>query len=417
MDAQYVNPVLLRNTQIVADHGKGSWLYDLNGDKYLDFTCGIAVNNIGHCHPRVVEAIQKQAAQLIHTSVTAHHKNYIELCKRLAEIAPGDLDSTFLSNSGAEAVEGAIKMARYVTGRHGIINFRGSFHGRTLLATALTTSKAHYRERYGPFPAGIYTAPYPYTYRSVHRGNPEACAQECLNFIQLIFDHQVPPDHVAAMLIEPVLGEGGYVVPPEGYLKRLRQIAAQHGILFIADEIQSGFGRTGKMFALEHFDVQPDVLLMAKGIAGGMPLSAFTASKNLTQHWKPGRHGTTFGGNPVSCAAALASLEVIEQEGLIERAAKVGQMMLNRLSEFAKEKPHIGEVRGLGLMIGIDFNDEGGAPGSKTAELVTRRCFENKLLVLTCGTYGHVIRLLPPLNITDSEIEQGLEILEKSMII
>ncbi len=353
----------------------------------------------------------------MHTSVSVYNKNYIELARRLAEITAANLNSTFFSNSGAEAVEGAIKMARYITERPGIINFRGGFHGRTLLATALTTSKVQYRERYAPFPPGIYTVPFPYTYRSRHRDNPQGCAEECLEYLQVLFDQFVPPHQVAAMLIEPILGEGGYVVPPPGFLKSLLSIAREHGILFIADEVQTGFGRTGKMFAVEHFGVEPDILLMAKGIASGMPLSAFIANKELTQHWKVGRHGSTFGGNPVSCAAALATLDVINEENFVERAAVVGDMMMQRLKEFAKGKSHIGEVRGLGLMIGIEFNDEGGVPGKHTAELVARRCFENNLLVLTCGSYSQTIRVIPPLNITDAEVEQGLSILEKSMIL
>jgi 4-aminobutyrate aminotransferase len=235
--------------------------------------------------------------------------------------------------------------------------------------------------------------------------------------LQLLFDQVITPDQVAAMIIEPILGEGGYVIPPKGFLSTLRSIAAKHGILFIADEIQTGFGRTGKMFAVEHFDVVPDIMLMAKGIANGMPLSAFIADKELTQHWKPARHGSTFGGNPVCCAAALATLDVISEEHLVERAAVMGEKMLKHLKSFAKGKSHIGEVRGLGLMIGIDFNDENGMPGKKVAELVAQRCFENKLLVLTCGSYSHVIRLIPALNASNDEIEQGLEILEKSMTI
>lgn len=415
MDEKYVNPVLHRSAHIVAERAKGSFIYDMNGDAYLDFTTGIAVNNVGHCHPRVVEAVQKQAAELMHTSVVTHHKRYIELAKKLVEITPPRLDSVFLANSGAEAVEGAVKMARYVTGRPGVINFKGSFHGRTLMTTALTTSKLYYRERYEPFPPSIFTVPYPYVYRSHFRDNPEACVEDSIKNFDHLFNQFIHPEQVAAIIVEPVQGEGGYIVPPASFLAQVRQIADRYGILLIIDEVQTGFGRTGKLFACEHFGVEPDIMLMAKGIAGGMPLSAFISRSEITKQWLPGRHGSTFGGNPVSCAAALATIDVIFDEGLIQRAEQLGKSMLQRLKQFAKGKPHIGEVRGLGMMIAIEFNDEDGNPSKDWAEKVAQRCFEDKLLVLTCGSYGQVIRLIPPLNLSDKEAEEGLTILEKSM--
>ena len=415
LDDQHVNPVLARSARIVAERARGSWIYDMNGDAYLDLAVGIAVNNVGHCHPRVVEAIQKQCAELIHTSVTVHHKRYIELAQKLVEITPRSLDSVFLANSGAEAVEGAVKLARYVTGRPGIIIFKGSFHGRTMLTTALTTSKLYYREKYEPLPSSIFTVPYPYVYRSHFKNDPDACVKYCLDELDDLFHRIVHPEQVAAMIIEPVQGEGGYVVPPKGFISELRKIADQHGILLIIDEVQSGFGRTGKMFAIEHEQVEPDIMLMAKGIAGGMPLSAFIAKKSITSKWKPGRHGSTFGGNPVSCAAALATIEVLQEEGLCERAAKVGGHMMQELRRITKNMSHVGEVRGIGMMIGIEFNDKDGNPSKEMAERVAEKCLENKLLVLTCGPQGQVIRLIPPLNITDSEVEKALEILEKSL--
>jgi 4-aminobutyrate aminotransferase len=415
-DDEFVNPVLHRSARIVAERAAGSYIYDMNNDAYLDFACGIAVNNVGHCHPKVVEAVQKQAAELMHTSVTTHHKRYIELCKKLVEIAPSKrLNSVFLANSGAEAVEGAIKMARYVTGRPAIINFKGSFHGRTLMTTALTTSKLYYREKYEPLPTSIFTVPFPYVYRSHFKDDPEACVEDCLKHIDVLFNQFVSPEQVSAFLVEPIQGEGGYIVPPTSFFKRLREIADKHGILLIIDEVQTGFGRTGKMFAIEHSGVEPDIMLMAKGIAGGMPLSAFISRKELTSKWLPGRHGTTFGGNPVSCAAALATIDIIQNEKLVERAAKLGEKILERLRKFAAGKPYIGEVRGQGLMIGIEFNDKDGKPSKELAEQVASRCFENKLLVLTCGNHGQVIRLIPPLNMSDKECDEGLAILEKAM--
>jgi 4-aminobutyrate aminotransferase len=411
----YVNPVLDRSHRIVAQRAKGSYLFDMNGDAYLDLASGIAVTSTGHCHPRVVEAIQKQVAELIHTSVVTHHKLYIDLACKIAAIAPGQLDSVFLANSGAEAVEGAVKLARYTTGRPALISFQGAFHGRTLLAVALTSSKLPYRENYEPLPGSIFSARYPYVYRSHFKNDPKACLEDCFEHLDTIFHQYVHPEQVAALIVEPILGEGGYVVPPDGFLKRLREVTAKYGIMLIIDEIQTRFGRTGKMFACEHEGVEPDILLMAKGIASGMPLSAFVARREVTRKWTPNRHGTTFGGNPVCCAAALATLDVLEDEKLLDRASYLGKEMMGRLKNFAENKPHIGEVRGKGLMIGIEFDDPKGKPGTDVAKRVAHRCFENKLLVLKCGTHSQVLRLIPPLNLSDSEAEKACEILEESM--
>ncbi len=415
LDAQYVNPVLDRYTDIVAVRGKGAYVYDVNGDAFLDLGSGIAVNSLGHCHPAVVSAIQEQAAELIHTSVTTHHVRYIELAQKLAEISPGNLDSVFLSNSGAEALEGAVKLARYVTGRPALINFRGSFHGRTLLSVALTTSKLYFRERLEPLPGPIYTAPFPYTFRSAFPKDPNACVKDCLHQLRLLLHQFVDPQQVAAMIIEPIQGEGGYVVPPPGFFSELREITSSHGILLIVDEVQSGFCRTGKMFAIEHENIVPDIMFAAKGIAGGMPLSAIIASKDLTSQWKPARHGSTFGGNPVSCAAALATIKVMQEEKLAQRAEKLGNQMLARLKKFAEGRQYIGDVRGRGLMIGIEFNRPDGQPSRPITKHVMQKCLENKLLVINCGEHGQVIRLIPPLTISDSELEKACEILEKSM--
>lgn len=415
LDDEHVNPVLHRSARIVAEKAKGSYIYDMNGDAYLDFSTGIAVNNVGHCHPAVVAAVQKQVAELMHTSVVTHHKGYIELCKKLAEISPGRLDSVFLANSGAEAVEGAIKMARYVTGRPGVINFRGSFHGRTIFTTALTTSKLVYREKYEPLPGSIYTIPFPYVYRSHYRGNPEGCVDDVMYQLEMLFKQMVHPEQIAAFLVEPIQGEGGYVPAPNSFLKKLRALADKHGILLIIDEVQTGFGRTGKMFCIEHYGVEPDVMLMAKGIAGGMPISAFITRSEISKRWAPGRHGSTFGGNPVCCAAALATIDVIEKEKLAERAAKVGQEMQDHLRKAFANNPRVGDVRGMGLMIGVEFNEKDGSPNHDLAESVAQICFQHKLLVLTCGTHGHVIRLIPPLNISAEEAKHGLEIIVKAV--
>ncbi len=415
LDQTYVNPVLHRTAHIVAERAKGSWIYDMNGDAYLDFATGIAVNNVGHCHPKVVEAVQRQVAELMHTSVVTHNKPYIELCQKLAEITPGELNSSFLANSGAEAVEGAVKLARYVTGRPAIVNFRGSFHGRTLMTTALTTSKLSYREKYEPLPGSIYTMPFPYTYRSNFRGNEKACVDDCLQQIDSMFAQLVHPEQVAAFLVEPVQGEGGYVPAPASFLRKLREITTKHGILLIADEVQTGFGRTGKLFSMEHCGVEPDVMLLAKGIAGGMPISGFISRREITEKWTPGRHGTTFGGNPVSCAAALATIKVIQDDKLADRAAALGKQAFDRLSKNLANNNFVGEVRGQGLMIGIEFQEADGSPSHDKAEAVLNKALEKKLLLLTCGSHGHVLRLIPPLNMSDEEAQQGLDILEQSI--
>ncbi|HMW92563.1 MAG TPA: aminotransferase class III-fold pyridoxal phosphate-dependent enzyme [Candidatus Obscuribacter sp.] len=416
MDDKFVNPVLARSARIVAERASGSYIYDMNGDAYLDLSTGIAVNSVGHCHPKVVAAAKAQLDELMHTSVTVHHKRYIELCKKLVEIAPSKkLDSVFLTNSGAEAVEGAMKMARYVTGRPAIINFRGSFHGRTMFTTALTTSKLYYREKYEPLPGSIHTSIFPYEYRSHFRGQPDKVVDEVFENIEMLFHQFVHPDQVACFLVEPIQGEGGYIVPPNGFLPRLRKLADQHGILLVIDEVQSGFARTGKMFAIEHEGVEPDIMLMAKALAGGLPLAAFISKSELTKKWPAGRHGSTFGGNPVSCAAALATIEVMQEEKLCERAEKVGEMIMGRLKKFAAGKDYIGEVRGRGLMIGIEFNDKNGGPSKELADKVAERCLEQKMIVLTCGNAGQVIRLIPPLNISDADAQKACDILEKAM--
>ncbi|CAN5478606.1 aspartate aminotransferase family protein [soil metagenome] len=416
MDDKYVNPVLSRSARIVAERASGSYIYDMNGDAYLDMGTGIAVNSVGHCHPKVVAAAKAQLDQLMHTSVTTHHQRYIELAKKLVEIAPSKkLDSVFLTNSGAEAVEGAIKMARYVTGRPVVINFRGSFHGRTIFTTALTTSKLYYREKYEPLPGSIYTVPFPYQYRSHFKGDADKCVEETFKEIEVLFHQFVHPEQVACFIVEPIQGEGGYVVPPNGFLPRLRKLADKHGIMLIIDEVQSGFARTGKMFAIEHEGVEPDIMLMAKALAGGLPLAGFISKSEHSHKWPAGRHGSTFGGNPVSCAAALATIQVIEEEKLCERAHELGERMMNRLREFAKGKDYIGEIRGRGLMIGIEFNDSHGEPSKEHADKVAERCLENKMIVLTCGVAGQVIRLIPPLTMSDAECDKALEILEKCM--
>lgn len=417
----HVAPTNARAFDIVAHRGHGSYLWDVDGERYLDFTSGIAVNNVGHCHPAVVSAVKKQIEQLLHTSMVTCHMPLIELAEKLVQIAPPGLNSVFLNNSGGEAIDAAIKFARFITGRPNIISFTGAFHGRTLLATALTTAKSKYREGYDPLPTGIYQAAYPYCHRCPVGQQPGSCKLECADVLQKIFEHQAKPHTVAAIIMEPVLGEGGYVVPAtgypveNGYMQRLRQLCDEYGIMLILDEVQSGFGRTGEWFAANHFNISPDVMVMAKGIASGFPMAGFMARKELLDKWSAGRHGSTYGGNPVACAAALASIKLIEQENLLENARKMGERIMSRLHLLKKRYASISEIRGLGLMIGIEFVDAAGNPDGKRLEALVQECFNRKLLLLDCGSQDHVIRFLPPLNCSQHEVDDALDIFEQAL--
>lgn len=410
-----------RTFDIVATKAKGTYLWDANGDRYLDFTMGIAVNNVGHCHPEVVAATKEQIDKLIHCAAVTCHEGVLKLSRKLAELTPGKLDCVFFNNSGGEAIDAAIKFARFVTGRPNIISFTGAFHGRTLLATALTTAKSYYREGYEPLPSGIYQAPYPYCYRCPVNKEPGSCNLECFDPLEKLFAHQVKPNSVAAIIMEPVLGEGGYVVPatgytkPDGYMRRLRELCDKHGILLIVDEVQTGFGRTGKWFACNNWDVEPDVMVLAKGIASGFPMAAIISRKELMDRWSSGRHGSTYGGNPVACAAALASIGVIESEGLIEHAQRMGALLSKRLLELKKMYPVIGNVRGLGLMIGVELIRPDGSPNGSAQEKLQQECFKRKLMLLDCGREDHVIRFLPPLNVSEAEMNEALDIFEQSL--
>ena len=374
--------VLPRITDVVAVRGDGPWLWDADGRRYLDFGSGIAVTNTGHCHPKVVAAITAQAATLIHTSVVAHPTGMIRLAERLAALVPYlDEAQVFFCNSGAEAVDGSLKLARKVTGKPGVIAFRRAFHGRTLAATSLTTAKGKYREGYEPLLGAVTIAPY---------GDLDALDE--------LMALQAPAANLGAMIVEPVLGEGGYVVPPPGWLAGLRERCDEHGILLIFDEVQTGVGRTGRPFAAETLGVVPDVILFAKGIASGLPLGGIIAPRRLMDRWPTGAHGSTFGGNPVSCAAALATLDVLDEEGCYERARRLGMRAVERLGACAAPV----DVRGVGLMIGVELADK------DSAEAVQARCLDDGLIVLLCGPGENVLRLIPPLTITDDELDHGL---------
>lgn len=403
----HVSPVWSRGSQMVAERGEGAYLYAADGTRYLDFTCGIGVTNTGHCHPHVVQAIQAQAAKLLHGQANiVYHPAMLALIEELRTIVPSHIDSFFFSNSGAEAVEGAVKLARMATGRPNIIVFQGSFHGRTVGTMSLTTSKTIYRSGYQPLMAGVFVAPFPYAYRL---GMSEAQASAyCLEQVRHLLHTQTAPQETAAMLIEPVLGEGGYVVPSASFLTGLRQICDEHGLLLILDEVQSGFGRTGTWFALEHSGVKPDILIAAKGLASGMPLSGVFAPLALMAKWTPGAHGGTYGGNAVACAAAAATIQAIRQENMLTNAQARGQQLIAGLRHLQEEHPVIGDVRGLGLMIATEFTGSDGQPDKNRAKAVVKACFDQGVMLLTCGTYDNIIRWIPPLVVSQEQINEAV---------
>ncbi len=410
----HISPVWTRYTSIVAERAEGAYVYDRDGTRYLDFTCGIGVTNTGHCHPKVVRAVQEQAAKLLHGQANIiFHPPLLELAEELRTIVPEELDCFFLSNSGAEAVEGAIKLARHATARPNVIVFQGSFHGRTALTMALTTSKTIYRAGYQPLPAGVFVAPYPYAYR--YGWGPEETEVFCLREVEFLLMTQTAPWETAAILVEPVLGEGGYVVPPPGFLKGLRRICDEHSILLIADEVQSGFGRTGKWFAVEHFGVVPDIMVMAKGLASGLPLSGVAARRELMERWVPGSHGGTYGGNAIACAAAVATIRTIREEGLLENARQSGAWLMEQLRALQAEFSIIGDVRGLGLMIGVEFTAPDGSPATDLAKALGKGCLKHHLLLLTCGPWSNTVRWIPPLTVTREQMEEALTIFKDAL--
>ncbi|GAP15818.1 4-aminobutyrate aminotransferase [Longilinea arvoryzae] len=410
----HLSPVWTHGTDIIASRAEGAYVYDLAGRAYLDFTCGIGVTNTGHCHPRVVAAIREQAGLLLHGQANIIlHQPMLELVRALLPIVPSTIDGFFFSNSGAEAVEGAIKLARHATGRSNVIVFQGSFHGRTASTMALTTSKTVYRAGYQPLPSGVFIAPYPYAYR--YGWSEEQTTQWCLDELDFVLMSQTAPQETAAILIEPVLGEGGYVVPPKAFLTGLRELCDRHGILLIADEIQSGFGRTGRWFAVEHFDLRPDILTVAKGLGSGLPISGVFSRLELMQKWVPGSHGGTFGGNAVAAAGAVATIAAIRDEHMLENAQERGAQLTAGLRALQQKYPVIGDVRGLGLMIGTEFRDGGRKPDKKTAKAAARACHERGLMLLTCGPWDNVIRWIPPLIVSESQIAESLNIFEAAL--
>ncbi len=412
-DSQVVAPAYGRVADFVMSHGQGSQVYDVDGNRYIDFVAGIAVNATGHSHPRVVAAIQEAASEFIHISSDYYHERWVRLSERLNEIAPIQEDAqVFLGNSGTEAVEAAIKLATLHTGRNRFIGFIGGFHGRTAGSLAFTASKTIQRQGLITQPF-VNHVPYPNAYRPVLAMQPtdEDYGDTVVNYIEkTLFKSLIPPDDVAAILVEPIQGEGGYVVPPAAFFPRLREICDKHGILLIVDEVQAGMGRTGKWWAIEHTEVEPDIICTAKGIASGVPLGAIIARKSVMT-WKAGSHGNTYGGNPLACAAALATLDVLEEEG-IENAAVQGEHMMDVLRAMAERHECIGDVRGRGLMVGVEFVEdrERRTPAIELRNRIVQLAFEHGLLLMGCGV--NTMRLIPPLTVTREELDEGLAIFD-----
>ncbi|MCL4826875.1 MAG: aminotransferase class III-fold pyridoxal phosphate-dependent enzyme [Caldilinea sp.] len=408
-------PVWTHMTHVQPVRGEGAYLYDAEGARYLDFTSGIGVTNTGHAHPRVVQAIQEQASALIFGQMNiVITPAALRLAEKLDEVTPPSIEQFFFSNSGAEAVEAAVKLARMATKRRNLIVMQGSFHGRTHQAMAMTTSKYIYRYDYQPLPGGVFVTPFPYSY--YYGWNDDETTAFCLRQLDQLLHSQSAPDETAAIIIEPVLGEGGYVPAPDAFLRELRAVCDAHGILLIADEVQSGFGRTGKFFAVEHPGVEPDILVMAKGLGSGMPISAIGARAELMAHWKPGTHGGTYGGgNAIAAAAAAATIDVIRDEKLVENAAVQGDRLMAGLGDLQAEYPEIGDVRGRGLMVGVEFTGQDHQPAAEIATRVQKACIERNLLLLTCGTYGNVIRWIPPLVVNSQQIDEALAIFNEAM--
>src|SRR5579872_4873068 len=417
-DQKYISPSYTRSYPMVAKHGKGVVVTDVDGNEFIDFSAGIAVTSTGHCHPHVVAAIQKQAGELIHMSGTDfYYENMVTLAERLSKIAPmPGPHKIYYGNSGTEAIECALKLARYHTRRQNIIAFFGAFHGRTMGALSLTASKPQQKRRFAPLVPGVTHVRYPDIYRDAGTQDPDAYALSCARFIEdKLFKTTLPPEEVAAIFVEPVQGEGGYVIAPTVFMQELRRICDRHGILLVADEVQSGIGRTGKWWAVEHTGVHPDIVCSAKGIASGMPLGV-TISKAEVMDWVPGSHASTFGGNPVCIAAALATLDVIEKEGLLENSASVGNHIMKRMAEWPSKLKLVGDVRGRGLMIGVDIVKDKATKEYAAAERdrIVEMAFEKGILFLGCGP--STIRLCPPLIVTKEESDGAVDVLEECIV-
>jgi 4-aminobutyrate aminotransferase len=408
----HLSPILGRYYEQSWERGEGHTLYDSAGRGYLDFACGIATTSLGHHHPAVTQAIKDQADKLLHI---CNALGYLEpvgrLATMLADACPQPLDTVFFGNSGAEAVEASLKLARRVTGRPGIVAFRGAFHGRTFGAASITSSSINYRLGYEPLLPSVYLTPFPNVYR-YFGDDEEAATAGAMGALRTLFAHEIPAASVAAIIIEPIQGEGGFSPAPVSFLRELRALCDEHGILLICDEIQSGVARTGKMWAFEHAGIVPDVVCVAKALSNGLPIGAIVSRRELQERWGVGAHGTTFGGNPVSCAAGIAVLETIARQDLVANAAARGEEMLAGLRGLMAEDERIGDVRGRGLMVGVEMVKDRATrdPDTATGEALVQACAEQGLLVLNCGMHHNVVRFLPPIDATAEEMARGVEL-------
>jgi 4-aminobutyrate aminotransferase len=410
-DQKVASPSYPRDYPFVISHGRGTEAWDVDGNRFLDFAAGIAVCATGHAHPRVVKAVQDAAAKFLHISSDYWHEEMTALAERLSAIVPlGEPGMCFFCQSGTESVEGALKLARYVTGRQRIIAFLGSFHGRTMGSLSLTSSKYTQQAGFAPTMPGVTHVPYPNTYRPLFAGADQGSA--VLDYIRMLFERNVPPQEVAAIVIEPLQGEGGYLVPPDGFLAGLRQLCDEHGILLVFDEVQSGIGRTGRMFASQHSGVLPDIMTLAKGLGSGMPIGAVVAKQSIMKKWKKGAHGNTFGGNPVCCAAANATIDLVREQ-YVQNAAKVGAHFMKRLGELRAAYPCIGDLRGQGLMIGMELIEPDGTPARALVDRILHTAYHNGLLLLSCGV--STLRFMPPLCVTEAEVDEAMTYLRPSL--
>lgn len=405
-------PVITWDSDLEIVSADGAWVTDVEGERYLDFACGISVVNSGHNHPAVVAAAKEQLDKLWHAGGAFRYDSLVTAAEKVLAVTPDSIEKIFFMNSGAEAVEAGVKLARKTSGRQGIVVFRGAFHGRTMGSVTFTTSKAIYREGYHPLLPSVFVTPFPHPYR--WGMTEEQATDHALRELDLMLKHEITPGEIAAFLIEPVQGEGGYYPAPQRFMDRLGELCEAHGILMIFDEIQTGFGRTGEWFAADHFNVEPDILLMGKAIANGLPLSAIGARAEVFDAWGPGSHGTTFGGNPIACAAAAANMDALA--GFIPKTSDLSKHAFARFSEMQQRHATIGDVRGLGLMIGIELVKAGGSePDPEAFAFLAVHARDNRLLILECGPYGNVIRFIPPLCVTKEELDIAIDALDAAI--
>ncbi|MEX0946605.1 MAG: aminotransferase class III-fold pyridoxal phosphate-dependent enzyme [Acidimicrobiia bacterium] len=408
-----IAPVIAFDTDVIAERAEGIWVHTADGRRYADFACGTAVTNLGHNHPAVVAAVHAQIDRFIHSGCIFRYDSIVETAERLRAITPPAIEKIGFANSGAEAVEAAVKLTRKVTGRQGLVVFRGAFHGRTMGSVSYTTSNAKYREGYHPILGSVFVAPFPHPYR--WGMTEEQAVDHCLWELSLMFKHEVFPANIAGFLIEPVQGEGGYYAAPARFLDELAELARKHGIKLVYDEVQSGFGRTAEWFASDHYQAKPDVIALGKGIANGLPLSAYGASAEMMDAWPRGSHGTTFGGNPVACAAAVAVMDTMGD--LLPHARELSAHAFERLGKLATDHPTIGDVRGLGLMIGVELVKDPGTrePDPEAFGSVHRFCLERDLIVIDCGPDANIIRFVPPLVTTQPELEWAIDLIDQAL--